>query len=87
MHECTDCGSRKITTVIEHELLLWGSVADRDYFECDTPVRACEDCGARWIDSEGMDVRTLAQFKLEKSKSVNRTKFCSENERRLWEQA
>lgn len=87
MDYCGDCGSRKITTTIEHERLPWGSGADRDYFECDTPVRKCEDCGARWVDSEGMDVHTLAQFKLEKSKGINRTKFVNDKERRLWETA
>ena len=83
MYPCGDCGSRNIHTTIEHEVLEWGQAGDT--FECDTPVRNCQDCGAKWIDNEGMEVHTVAQFKLEKSKGINRTKFCSETERRLWE--
>ena len=85
MMQCVDCGSRKIETTIEHEVLKWGRAGDT--FECDTPVRNCQDCGSKWIDSKGMEVHTLAQFKFEKSKGIVRTKFVNEIEKRLWETA
>jgi hypothetical protein len=84
MFECPECGGNKVTTTIEHEVLKWGQAGDT--FECDTPVRHCE-CGFDWLDNEGAKVHTLAQFKLEKSKGINRTKFCNDTERHLWEQA
>ena len=84
MFECPECGSTKVKTTIEHEVLKWGQAGDT--FECDTPVRNCE-CGFKWLDRKGMEIHTLAQFKLEKSKGINRTRFCNETERRLWETA
>lgn len=76
--ECMDCGSTNITTKIEHEIL--------GNFECDTPVRHCEECHISWVDSEGIDARTLAQFKYEKSMGKVRTNL-KEHEQKLWEQA
>jgi hypothetical protein len=83
--ECPNCGGTNVSTKIEHEVIQWGQAGDA--FECDTPIRRCQDCKQRWIDNEGMEAHTLAQFKFEKSKGINRTKFCNETERRLWETA
>jgi hypothetical protein len=83
MFECVDCGSSNVKTIVEHEVLKWGQAGDT--FECNTPVRHCQDCNAKWIDHEGMDIHTLAQFRFEKSKGITRNKFCNEKERRLWE--
>jgi hypothetical protein len=81
---CPQCNSPSITTVIERNRHAWGTAENPHFFECDEPTRVCALCGFHWLDQEGMDAITLAQFKFEKSMGVQRHRFQNIHEQKLW---
>ncbi len=84
MLDCPECGGFEVSTESVTEKLNWGRKGDN--FVATFPIRHCS-CGFSWQDQVASEAITLAQFKYEIGRGIERTRFCNETERRLWELA
>lgn len=84
--QCAECGRSGVNVEIVTEQLYWGR--RREPFAARFPVHHCPHCKAQWISWEGQREITRAQFRFEqRCKGMVRTRFASEGERQLWEEA
>jgi tRNA-dihydrouridine synthase len=80
--ECPECGSTYTSSFLTR-----APAALRD--ATTVTVRQCKEtpCAFAWMDDEASNQLTLAQFKREKRMGLRRSRFCTPEEKELWDKA